>query len=63
MLTPKAMLRIAELLETPEIAALNRRAGFGDPASKRAPLGRWTKAATKWLARARDEPADARRAS
>ena len=50
MLTPKAVLRIAELLETPEIAALNRAAGFGDPASKRAPLGRWPKAAAKWLA-------------
>lgn len=50
MLTPKAVLRIAELLETPEIAALNRAAGFGDPAAKRAPLGRWAKAATKWLA-------------
>src|SRR6185436_2593150 len=50
MLTPKAVLRIAELLETPEIAALNRKAGFGDPAAKRAPLGRWTKASGKWLA-------------
>jgi hypothetical protein len=50
MLTPKAVLRIAELLENPEIAALNRKAGFGDPAAKRAPLGRWTKAAAKWLA-------------
>lgn len=49
MLTPKAVLRIAELLETPEIAALNRRAGFGDPASKKPPLGRWKKAATRWL--------------
>src|SRR5215510_12194864 len=49
MLTPKAVLRIAELLETPEIAALNRKAGFGDPAAKRAPLGRWAKAAGKWL--------------
>ena len=49
MLTPKAVLRIAELLETPEIAALNRAAGFGDPAAKRAPLGRWPKAAAKWL--------------
>jgi len=49
MLTPKAVLRIAELLEVPEIAALNRAAGFGDPAAKRAPLGRWAKAATKWL--------------
>jgi len=50
MLTPKAVLRIAELLETPEIAALNRAAGFGDPAAKRAPLGRWPRAAAKWLA-------------
>ncbi|HEY4239392.1 MAG TPA: hypothetical protein VGM88_06225 [Kofleriaceae bacterium] len=50
MLTPKGVIRIAELLETPEIAALNRAAGFGDPASKRPPLGRWAKAATKWLA-------------
>ena len=49
MLTPKAVLRVAELLETPEIAALNRAAGFGDPAGKRAPVGRWSKAATKWL--------------
>jgi hypothetical protein len=50
MLTPKAVLRIAELLETPEIAALNRAAGFGDPAGKRAPLGRWPRAVGKWLA-------------
>jgi Mg-chelatase subunit ChlD len=50
MLTPKAVLRIAELLETPQIAELNRKAGFGDPAAKRAPLGRWSKAADKWLA-------------
>ncbi len=50
MLTPKAVLRVAELLEVPEIAALNRAAGFGDPAGKRAPLGRWPKAAAKWLA-------------
>ncbi len=50
MMTPKSVLRVAELLETPEIAALNRAAGLGDPAAKRAPLGRWTKAATRWLA-------------
>jgi hypothetical protein len=50
MLTPKAVLRVAELLEAPEIAALNRRAGFADPGSKKPPLGRWTKAATRWLA-------------
>jgi hypothetical protein len=49
MLTPKAVLRVAELLETAEIASLNHAAGFGDPASKKAPLGRWKRAATKWL--------------
>jgi hypothetical protein len=57
MLTPKAVLRVAELLEIPQIAALNRAAGFGDPASKRAPLGRWTKAASKWLAVRETNPA------
>lgn len=49
MLTPKAVLRIAELLEHDEIAKLNKQAGFGDPASKKAPLGRWKKVATRWL--------------
>jgi len=49
MMTPKAILRVAELLEVPEIAALNRRAGFGDPGSKKPPLGRWKRAATRWL--------------
>lgn len=56
-LTPKAVLRIAELLETPEIAALNRRAGFGDPAGKKPPLGRWKAAATRWLRRREESPA------
>lgn len=50
MMTPKAILRVAELLETEEIARLNRRAGFADPASKKPPLGRWKRAATRWLA-------------
>jgi len=49
MMTPKAVLRVAELLENPDIAELNRMAGFADPASNKAPLGRWIKAATKWL--------------
>lgn len=49
MMTPKAVLRVAELLETPSIAELNRTAGFADPASSKPPLGRWAKAATKWL--------------
>jgi hypothetical protein len=49
MLTPKGVLRVAELLEAPPIAALNRAAGVGDPASTKAPLGRWKGAATRWL--------------
>ena len=50
MLTPKAILRVAELLETPAIVELNRAAGFGDPAGTGAILGRWPRAAAKWLA-------------
>ena len=50
MMTPKAILRVAELLEIPQIAALNRAAGFADAAGSKPPLGRWAKAATKWLA-------------
>ncbi|MFO0596858.1 MAG: VWA domain-containing protein [Myxococcaceae bacterium] len=57
MMTPKAVLRVAQLLETPEIAALNRKAGFGDPASKKAPLGRWKRAAQKWLEVRENNPA------
>ncbi|HLL06854.1 MAG TPA: vWA domain-containing protein [Myxococcaceae bacterium] len=57
MLTPKGILRVAELLETPEIAALNRKAGFGDPGSKKPPLGRWKRAATRWLAMREKNPA------
>lgn len=57
MLAPKAVLRVAELLEAPEIATLNRLAGFSDPAAKKAPLGRWKRAATKWLTlRERNQP-------
>lgn len=50
MMTPKAVLRVAELLETPAIAELNRAAGFADPAGTKPALGRWQKAASKWLA-------------
>ena len=57
MLTPKAVLRVAELLETPEIAALNRAAGFGDPAAKRAPLGRWSEGCCEVARGPRDEQA------
>jgi Mg-chelatase subunit ChlD len=50
MLTPKAVLRVAQLLEVPEIAAMNRDAGFADPAGRKPPLGRWPSAARQWLA-------------
>ncbi|MCP3064086.1 VWA domain-containing protein [Myxococcus sp. K38C18041901] len=50
MLTPKAVLRVAELLELPDIASLNRAAGFGDPASRKPPMGRWKRVASRWLA-------------
>jgi hypothetical protein len=53
MLTPKSVLRVAQLLESAEIAALNRGAGFGDAAGRKAPLGRWKQAAARWL-RARE---------
>lgn len=49
MMSPKAVLRVAELLELEAIADLNRKAGFGDVASKKAPLGRWKSAARQWL--------------
>jgi hypothetical protein len=55
-MSPKAVLRVATLLETPEIAALNRSAGFGDPAGVRAPLGRWPSAARQWLAHREQNP-------
>ena len=57
MLTPKAVLRVAELLETTEIAELNRKAGFADPGSKKPPLGRWKKGAEKWLRHREQNPA------
>lgn len=49
MLNPKGVLRVAELLETPQIAALNREAGFASPTSRKPQLGRWKSAARQWL--------------
>jgi hypothetical protein len=57
MMTPKAILRVAELLESPGIATLNRAASFGDAASKRPPLGRWPSVARRWLAAREKNPA------
>ena len=47
-LNPKLLLRVHDLLKLPGIAAINRELGFGN--SARHPfLGRWSKAAEKWL--------------
>jgi hypothetical protein len=56
-LTPKQVLRVAELLEAAPIAALNRRAGFGEPGSTKPPLGRYRGAATAWLRHRETNPA------
>jgi hypothetical protein len=50
MMSPKAVLRVAQLLEVPEIAALNRAANFGHPSGSKPILGRWRSAAHQWLA-------------
>lgn len=57
MFTPKAVLRVGELLETPEIADLNRRAGFSEPGTKKPPTGRYRRAASKWLLHREQNPA------
>ena len=56
MLTPKAVLRVAELLESDAIAELNRTAGFAPATSRKPALGRWTKAAARWLEIREDNP-------
>jgi hypothetical protein len=48
-MTPKGVLRVGLLLEEPRIVALNRAAGFADPAGSKPPLGRWPSAARQWL--------------
>jgi len=47
-LNPKLLLRVGELLEVPEVAAINRELGFGRSA-RNPHLGRWPKAVQKWL--------------
>ncbi len=44
----KLLLRVRELLSLPEIAKINHDMGFGKSA-RRAELGRWPKAVTRWL--------------
>lgn len=45
---PKLLLRVAEVLELPGVATINRELGFGKSA-REAFLGRWPKAVQKWL--------------
>jgi len=47
-LNPKLLLRVGNVLNMPEVAAINRRLGFGRSA-KNAFLGRWPNAVKKWL--------------
>jgi len=49
MFNPKMMLDVRSFLAVPEISALNKKAGFGDPQSKRISQGRWPKAVKKYL--------------
>jgi hypothetical protein len=44
----KLLLRVRELLSLPEVAKINHELGFGRSA-RRPELGRWQKAATRWL--------------
>ena len=54
-LRPKDLNRIYDLLQVPEIAAINRELGFSK--SLRKPfLGRWPKVALKWLRHREDNP-------
>jgi len=54
-LNPKLLLRIYDVLNLPEIAAINRELGFGKSA-KHAFLGRWPKAIEKWLRYREENP-------
>jgi len=46
---PKLLLRVGEVLELPQVAAINRKLGFGQ-AGRAVPIGRYYKAVEKWLA-------------
>ena len=50
MMTPKLIQRIGQVLALPEVAALNRRLGFGNPQKRKAFTGRYYKAVRDWLA-------------
>lgn len=52
---PKLLLRIRELLQLPQVAAVNRELGFGRSPT-RPFLGRWEKAVEKWLRYREENP-------
>lgn len=54
-ISPRMLLRIREVLSDQEIAAVNRRLGFGRSARK-AFLGRWPSAVEKWLSFREENP-------
>ncbi len=55
-LSPRLLLRIAGVLELPEVAAINRELGFGRSARKAA-HGRYYKTVEKWLRHREKNPA------
>ncbi len=54
-LNPKLLLRIREVLEVPQVIALNRELGFSRSAREPA-LGRWAKVVNKWLRYREENP-------
>jgi len=54
-LSPKALLRVGQLLRVPEVVEINRTLGFGT--SPRNIMGRWPKVVTKWLRYREQNPA------
>lgn len=52
---PKLLLRVYDVLNTPEVAAINRELGFGKSA-RRPFFGRWEKAVEKWLRYREENP-------
>lgn len=54
-INPKLLLRIRDFLSVPQVAEFNRARGFGVSA-KRAHLGRWPKAVTRWLEHREQNP-------
>lgn len=49
MMSPKLILRVREILSIPEVAALNRKLGFGNPQKRKPFTGRYYKAVDDWL--------------